>query len=104
MFKQYQPRAKDTVLIHSVAGGVGGMLAQLARICNLKVVGVVGSSHKVEYAYRELHCDLVIDKSKSDLWAEAEKYSPAGFNAIFDANGYSTFCRRVTIIWHLVVD
>ena len=90
MFKQYQPRAKDTVLIHSVAGGVGGMLAQLARICNLKVVGVVGSSHKVEYAYRELHCDLVIDKSKSDLWAEAEKYSPAGFNAIFDANGYST--------------
>ena len=70
MFKQYQPRENDTILIHSVAGGVGSMLAQLGKICNLKVVGVVGSSHKVDYAYKELNCDLVIDKSVDDLWVE----------------------------------
>jgi len=90
MFKQYQPRENDTILIHSVAGGVGSMLAQLGKICNLKVVGVVGSSHKVDYAYKELNCDLVIDKSVDDLWVEANKYSPNGYNAIFDANGYQT--------------
>ena len=66
------------------------MLAQLGKISNLCVVGVVGSSHKVDYAKTKLGCDFVIDKSTEDLWQKAEEYCPNGYGAVFDANGYIT--------------
>lgn len=77
------------VLIHSAAGGVGSSLVQLAKSAGFTVTGVVGSSHKVDEVIK-LGADFVIDKSKQDLWQEAEKISPEGFDAIFDANGYTT--------------
>ena len=63
---------------------------QMSKILGLgPVVGVVGSSSKVEEA-TALGCDVVIDKSTSDLWTEAEKASPTGYATIMDANGVST--------------
>ena len=66
------------------------MLAQLGKLSDLQVVGVVGSSHKVDYAKTKLGCDYVIDKSTENLWQKAEECSPEGYAAIFDANGYVT--------------
>ena len=77
------------LLVHSAAGGVGGALLQLARIAGCSSVGVVGSSHKVEAA-RKLGADAVIDKSKDDLWAEAERHAPDGYDVVLDANGVET--------------
>ncbi|EJK70112.1 hypothetical protein THAOC_08557 [Thalassiosira oceanica] len=78
-----------SVLIHSCAGGVGSMLCGMSKILGLNVVGVVGRTSKVEEA-KSLGCDVVIDKSKEDLWSVAEQASPNGYIAIFDANGVST--------------
>jgi len=78
-----------TILVHSAAGGVGSALVQIAKIQGLRVVGVVGSSHKVEHV-RSLGADVVIDKSTRDLWAEAEKAAPQGYDVILDANGPET--------------
>lgn len=83
------PRSGDRVLVHSAAGGVGGSLVQLLKRVGCEVVGVVGSSHKVEAA-RELGCDHVIDKSAEDLWARAEEISDRGYDVILDANGVAT--------------
>ncbi len=80
------PRPGSTVLIHSVAGGVGGAAAQIARILGARVIGVVGSTHKVKAA----RADVVIDKSREDLWAAAERAAPEGFDVILDANGAET--------------
>ena len=82
------------ILIHSAAGGVGGMLVQMANILGLSpVVGVVGSTAKVSHA-KSLGCHIVIDKSTcskpSDLWSLVENASPTGYSAIMDANGVST--------------
>lgn len=77
------------VLIHSAAGGVGTALMQLCKSEGFYTVGVIGSSHKRSYLER-LNPDVIIDKSKQDLWAEAEKACPEGYDAVFDANGYST--------------
>lgn len=77
------------VLVHSAAGGVGSALVQLAKAFNFKVTGVVGSSHKVQDV-KNLGADFVIDKSSQDLWSEAKKNCPDGYDAIFDANGYTT--------------
>jgi NADPH:quinone reductase-like Zn-dependent oxidoreductase len=81
-----QPRPGAAILVHSVAGGVGGAAAQIARILGARVVGVVGSTHKVPSA----NADVVIDKSREDLWAAAERAAPQGYDVILDANGAST--------------
>jgi NADPH:quinone reductase-like Zn-dependent oxidoreductase len=77
------------VLVHSAAGGVGSMLIQMCKIQGWRVVGVVGSAHKVAECKR-LGADVVIDKSASDLWRIAEEVAPNGFAVIFDANGVAT--------------
>lgn len=50
LFELARPRAGGWILVHSVAGGVGSMLVQLAKIHGCHVVGVVGGSHKVDMA------------------------------------------------------
>lgn len=82
-----RPGAK--VLVHSAAGGVGSALVQLAKANALFVVGVVGSSHKVD-AVRKLGADVVIDKSVEPLWEVAKHHAPDGYDIVLDANGPET--------------
>ncbi len=79
----------EWVLVHAAAGGVGSALVQLAARAGCRVVGVVGGAHKVAAA-RALGAELVIDRSQPGLWEQARRAAPAGFAAIFDANGVST--------------
>ncbi len=83
------PRPGATALVHSAAGGVGSSLVQVLKLRGVNVVGVVGSAHKVE-AVAALGANHVIDKSTQDLWAEAKRIAPAGFDLILDANGVET--------------
>jgi NADPH:quinone reductase-like Zn-dependent oxidoreductase len=83
------PRPGAKVLVHSAAGGVGTSLLQLARRAGCEVTGVVGSSHKVAVA-KEHGAHHVIDKSTSDLWKEAARIAPKGFDIVCDANGIET--------------
>lgn len=78
-----------TILVHSAAGGVGGALLQLGRLAGCRMIGVVGSSHKVS-SVLDLGADMVIDKSREALWAKAEEICPSGFDVVFDANGPAT--------------
>lgn len=89
LFELAHPRPGAKVLIHSAAGGVGLSLVQMAKIAGCEVVGVVGGSHKVETA-KAHGCDHVIDKSTQDLWAEAERLAPEGYDVVLDANGVAT--------------
>lgn len=77
-------------LVHSAAGGVGTALVQLCKSEDFYTVGVIGSSHKRSYL-EKFGPDVIIDKSTQNLWAEAEKAAPKGYDVIFDANGFSTF-------------
>lgn len=89
LFELAHPRPGSKVLVHSAAGGVGGSLVQLLKIAGCEVVAVVGASHKIETARRH-GADHVIDKSAADLWAQARRLAPAGYDVILDANGVST--------------
>lgn len=89
LYELAHPREGSKVLIHSAAGGVGSSLVQLAKIRGCEVVGVVGASHKVDTC-KSLGADQVIDKSTQDLWAEAERFAPDGYDVICDANGVAT--------------
>jgi NADPH:quinone reductase-like Zn-dependent oxidoreductase len=69
-----------------------GALLQLARIAGCRVVAVVGATHKVEAA-RRLGAEVVIDKSREDLWRAAERAAPHGFDVVLDANGVATLAE-----------
>jgi NADPH:quinone reductase-like Zn-dependent oxidoreductase len=89
MWELVRPPPGAWLLVHSAAGGVGNALVRLGRALQCHVVGVVGGPHKVDYA-REAGATVVIDTSREDLWSAAERASPTGYHAIFDANGIST--------------
>ena len=89
LFELAHPHAGDDVLVHSAAGGVGSVLVQLAKAAGCRVVGVVGQSHKVSFV-RTLGADVVIDKSREDLWRAAKAAAPGGYAVILDANGAET--------------
>lgn len=79
----------DRVLIHSAAGGVGSSLMQFAKGFGCHAIGVVGASHKVDYV-KSLGAEAVIDKSSQDLWKEAKRLAPKGYDIVLDANGTET--------------
>lgn len=86
------------VLIHSAAGGVGGMLIQMCKLCGYyPIVAVVGSSHKIQTCLN-LGADYVIDKSSSDLWRRTREIAPDGFVGIFDANGVDTLSQSYNML------
>jgi NADPH:quinone reductase-like Zn-dependent oxidoreductase len=89
LFDLAHPRPGARVLVHSAAGGVGTVLVQMAKLAGANVAGVVGGAHKVELVQR-LGADVVIDKSRVDLWRAAQRFAPDGFDVILDANGVST--------------
>jgi len=86
LFHHIVLRPEMKILVHSAAGGVGGALLQLGKIAGCRMIGVVGAGHKVETAL-EYGADIVIDKSRHDLWAKARETCPDGFDVVFDANG-----------------
>ena len=79
----------ERLLVHSAAGGVGTALLQLARVAGCRSVAVVGSASKAELC-RSLGAEAVIDRSTQDLWAEADRLAPDGFDVVLDANGVTT--------------
>ena len=89
LFVLAQPRPGAKLLVHSAAGGVGTALLALARDAGFETVGVVGAAHKVEAA-RAAGAGAVIDKSTQDLWKEADRLAPEGYEVVLDANGPST--------------
>ena len=89
LFQNILIRPQMKILVHSAAGGVGGALLQLGKIVGCRMVGVVGAAHKVAAAL-EYGADVVIDKSRENLWSKAEAICPQGFDVVFDANGPAT--------------
>ncbi len=89
LFELCRLRPGMSLLVHSAAGGVGSVLVTLGKIAGCRVVGVVGSTSKVEHV-RALGADHVIDKSTEDLWRRAEEYAPRGYDVVLDANGVET--------------
>lgn len=89
LFELVLPREGDVMLVHSAAGGVGSTLVQLGKLTGCRVIGVVGAPHKIE-AVKQFGADVVIDKSQSNLWQEASRHAPDGYDVILDANGIET--------------
>ena len=77
-------RAGQTVLVLGVAGGVGTLLAQLARHAGARVIGTASPRH--HEALRELGVEPV-DYRDPDVAARVRELAPDGVDAVFDHLG-----------------
>ncbi len=78
-------------LIHAAAGGVGLLLAQVARIRGARIIGTVSTEQKAELA-RQAGVDEVILYTKQDFVAEVRRITGGrGVSVVYDSVGKTTF-------------
>lgn len=81
----------DRCLIHAAAGGVGLLLAQIARARGAFVIGTVSSEEKARLAC-DAGCHETILYTTRDFVAEVKRItSGAGVHVVYDSVGASTF-------------
>lgn len=76
-------RAGQTVLVHGANGGVGTVLAQLARDAGARVIGTASPRH--HDALRDLGVEPV--DYRGDVEAQVRALAPDGVDAVFDHVG-----------------
>ena len=90
-YTTYPIRPGDTVLIHAGAGGVGGLLTQIARMRGARVITTVSTEEKANLS-RQHGADEVILYAQTDFADEVKKLTGGqGVQAVYDSVGKSTF-------------
>lgn len=80
-------REGETVLVHSIGGGVGLLATQIAKALGATVIGTVGSAGKGARALA-YGADLVIDRSQEDFVAAAMAFTRGrGVDLVIDSLG-----------------
>ena len=96
--KTYLLKAGETILFHAAAGGVGQIFAQWANSIGAKVIGTVGSKHKIEIAKSNGY-EHVIDYTNEDFSKEVMKITNNnGVSAVFDGVGKNTFKGSISCL------
>ena len=80
-------KAGETVLISAAAGGVGQMVAQMAKIKGCRVVGIAGGPEKCRYLTETLGIDAAIDYKAGNLVNAYKAAMPEGCDVFFDNVG-----------------
>ena len=88
----YALAAGDRCLIHAGAGGVGGLLIQMAKRIGAEVFTTVGTDEKAEIARRAGADHVIVYTEKDFSAAVREVIGPNdGLHVVYDGVGKSTF-------------
>jgi len=83
------PGGNDVVVVTAAAGGVGGLLVQLAAGRGATVVGLASNDAKLARA-RELGAAATIGYTSAGWLAELDRVAPGGVDVVFDGVGGDT--------------
>lgn len=87
-----------TCLIHAAAGGVGGLLVQMARRLGARTIGTVSTEEKAAEV-RALGCDHVIRYTEQDFEAEVQAITGGrGVDVVYDSVGQTTFDKGLRVL------
>jgi NADPH-dependent curcumin reductase len=81
------PKAGDTVVVSGVAGAVGAVVGQIAKIKGARVVGIAGGADKCRGLIDELGFDAVINYEKENVAEALKTHCPQGGDVYFDNVG-----------------
>ncbi len=85
----------ETCLVHAAAGGTGGLIVQMARMREARVIGTVSTEEKARIA-REYGADEVIRYTEQDFEAEARRLTGGrGVDVVYDSVGRTTFDKSL---------
>jgi NADPH-dependent curcumin reductase CurA len=87
LFDIGRPVAGETVVVSAAAGAVGGVVGQLAKLKDCRVVGIAGGAEKCRYVVEELGFDAAIDYKAGDVPAGLREHCPKGIDVYFDNVG-----------------
>lgn len=88
----------ETALIHAAAGGVGGLLVQLAHQIGARVIATVSTEEKAQLA-RDAGADDIILYTQSDFEAETRRLTDGkGVDVVYDSVGKTTFEKGLNIL------
>ena len=91
----YPLKPGDTCLVHAAAGGVGGLLVQVAKLRGARVIATVGSAEKAALA-KECGADEVILYRETDVAAEVRRLTSGKLcDVVYDGIGKDTFAGSV---------
>lgn len=90
----FELRPGHSCIVHSAAGGVGGLLCQIARIAGATVIGTVSSASKIEAA-KAAGADHVIVYTEQDFAQSARDITGSGVDVVYDAVGLETYERSM---------
>ena len=96
----YPVQAGDPVLLYAAAGGVGQIAAQWAAALGAHVIGVVGSSAKVDIA-RNAGCAEVVLGDDPDFVGRVRELSGGGVVAVYDSLGKDSFFQSLDCLRRL---
>jgi len=85
-------------LIHAAAGGVGQLLAQMAKTLGARVIATAGSEAKAQLA-REAGADECIVYSAADFETETRRLTDGqGVHVVYDGVGKDTFEKDLNVL------
>jgi NADPH2:quinone reductase len=93
----YRPKAGDTILVHTAAGGVGNILCQWCKHLGVTVIGTVGSAEKAQIA-KAHGCDHTVLYREVDFVPAVKAIVPQGVSAVYDGVGKDTFTASLDCV------
>ena len=88
-------QAGDFVLFHAIAGGVGLIAAQWAKLLGLQLIGTAGTDEKCALA-RSLGAAHVINYNKEDFHQRVMEITGGkGVKVVYDSVGKDTFAKSL---------
>ena len=88
----------NTALIHAGAGGVGGLLIQVAKLRGARVLTTVSTEQKARIA-KEAGADDIINYKDQDFEAEVMRLTGGkGVHVVYDSVGKTTFDKSLNCV------
>ncbi|KAG2155733.1 hypothetical protein DEU56DRAFT_768944 [Suillus clintonianus] len=98
MEEAYNVQKGDVILIHTVAGGLGLLMTQLAKSRGATVIGTTSTPEKAALAKANGTDHVILYKSEDTVARVLELTNGEGVDAIFDGVGKDTFDSDLVMI------
>ena len=90
MTEAYHVQKGDIVLVHTVAGGLGSVLAQFAKFKGATVIGTTSTKEKAEFAKANGADHVILYREEDTVQRVLEITNGEGVHAVFDGVGKDT--------------
>lgn len=86
----YKVKKGDTILVHTIAGGLGLLFAQLGRRIGATIIGTTSTPEKAQLAKAHGADHVIIYTKEDTVQRVLELTNGEGVDAIFDGVGRTT--------------